>query len=217
VGQKINPTGFRIGNYLSWKSRWYSNKTDFKTLLIEDIAIRNALFNKLKLAGLVDVVIERLPKSVNIILYVSRPGVVIGRGGSGIEEIRKFVIAKLVALQGKKNDDVKVDISVNEIKNPDLSARLVTERMISELERRMPHGRVVTRAMERVMASGARGIKVCFSGRIAGAEIGRREKYHMGSVPTQTLREDIDYYEHPALLKRGYMGVKVWIHRPEEK
>jgi len=172
---------------------------------------------KLKLAGIISVEIERLPKSMVISVAVSRPGVVIGRGGTGIEEVKKFILAKIGEVRGKLTPDLKIDFKVNEVKNPEISARLVAERIVAELEKRMPQRRVVSRAMERVMASGAKGIKVVLGGRIQGAEISRVEKYHLGSVPTQTLREIIDYVQIPALLKRGYVGVKVWIHKKEEE
>ncbi|KKR39384.1 30S ribosomal protein S3 [Candidatus Woesebacteria bacterium RIFOXYA1_FULL_40_18] len=217
MGQKINPIGMRIGSFLPWKSRWFSEDRTFKKYLIEDIKIRGALFEKLKLAGITDVEIERLPKSMVIYLTVSRPGVVIGRGGTGIEDVKRFIVKMLSVTKGKQTHDLKIDLKVGEVKNPELSAYLVAGRIVGELERRMPHRRVINRAMERVMASGARGIKVVLSGRIEGAEISRVEKYHMGSVPTQTLRENIDYAQVPALGKRGYVGVKVWIHRKEEE
>ena len=142
----------------------------------------------------------------------------IGRGGSGIEDIRKFVLERLGYKQNSKDGAKlpKIEIQVEEVKNPDLSARLVAQRIVSELERRMPQRRVVTKTMERVMASGAKGIKVALSGRIGGAEIARHEKFHKGSMPTQSLRANIDYFQTPASLSRGYVGVKVWIHRPME-
>lgn len=171
---------------------------------------------KLELAGVTDVEIERLPKNIVITLTVSRPGVVIGRGGSGLEELNKLVLETIKKIRGKKIDDLKIDLNVKEVKNPELSAHLVATRIAADLERRMPHKRVVARAMERVMQSGALGIKVVLSGRIAGAEISRVEKYQLGSVPTQTLRENIDYAQVPALLKKGYVGVKVYIHKKEE-
>ncbi len=217
MGQKINPIGIRIGSFLPWKSRWFSEDRTFKKYLIEDIKIRGVLFDKLKLAGITDVEIERLPKSMVIYLTVARPGVVIGRGGTGIEDVRRFIVKTISETKGKQIKDVKIDLKVNEVKNPELSAYLVAGRIAGELERRMPHRRVISRAMERVMASGARGIKVVLSGRIEGAEIARVEKYHLGSVPTQTLREIIDYAQVPALQKRGYVGVKVWIHKREEQ
>ena len=217
MGQKINPIGIRIGSFLPWKSRWFSEDRTFKKYLIEDIKIRGVLFDKLKLAGITDVEIERLPKSMVIYLTVSRPGVVIGRGGTGIEDVKRFIVKTISETKGKQIKDIKIDLKVNEVKNPELSAYLVAGRIAGELERRMPHRRVISRAMERVMASGARGIKVVLSGRIEGAEIARVEKYHLGSVPTQTLREIIDYAQVPALQKRGYVGVKVWIHKREEQ
>ena len=145
-----------------------------------------------------------------VAIWVSRPGVVIGRGGSGIEEVKKDIL-KIIGVSNSK-----IDIKIQEVKNPELSAHLVAERIVSELERRIPHRRVVQKTMERVMASGALGIKVAVGGRIGGAEISRVEKFHVGSVPSQTLREEIDYSQVPALLKRGYVGVKVWIHRKKE-
>jgi len=217
MGQKVNPIGFRTGTFKTWKSRWFSDNDSYKDFLIEDIKIRNSLFKRLKLAGITNVEIERLPKSMVIIVTVSRPGVVIGRGGTGIEDLKKFVLSIIFDVRKVKVKDLKIDLKVNEIKNPELSAYLVAERVASDLERRMPQRRVVSKAMERVMAAGAKGIKIVLSGRISGAEISRVEKYHMGSVPTQTLREDIDYVQVPALLKKGYVGVKVWINHKKEE
>ena len=171
---------------------------------------------KLKLAGVTEVTIERLPKSMGIGITVSRPGVVIGRGGSGIEEVKNFILNIISETRKKQIKDLKIDLKVNEVKNPEISAHLVAGRIVAELERRIPHRRVANKVMERVMASGALGIKIVLGGRIGGAEISRVEKFQMGSVPTQTLREIIDYAQIPALLKRGYVGVKVWIHQKEE-
>lgn len=216
MGQKVNPIGIRTGSFLPWKSHWFSSNANFSKYLIEDVLIRRALLGKLKLSGITTVEIERLPKSMVIAVNVSRPGIVIGRGGTGIEEIKKFVVDIISKVRGKKLSDIKIDLKVNEIKNPEISAKLVAERVAADLEKRMPQRRVVTRAMERVMASGAQGVKIVLAGRIQGAEISRVEKYHLGSVPTQTLRESIDYAQVPALLKRGYVGVKVWVHKKEE-
>ncbi len=214
MGQKVNPVGFRVGRFGTWKSRWFDEKNAYKDFLIEDIKIRKALMERLKLAGIADVEIERLPKSMVITLVVSRPGVVIGRGGTGIEDVKKQIIALMRDLRGgTKTIPTKIDLHVNEIKNPELSAYLVAQRIVSELERRMPHRRVIMKVMERVMQSGAKGVKIVLAGRINGADIARTEPYHTGSVPTQTLREDIDYAQVPALLKRGYVGVKVWIYK----
>lgn len=216
MGQKINPVGFRVGHVTPWKSRWFNDSKDFKELLIEDIKLREALMEKLKLAGITDVEIERLPKSIVIKLTVSRPGVVIGRGGTGIEEVKKFIIGLIREQRKSMPRDLKVDLQVSEIKNPEISAYLVATRIVGELERRMPQRRVISRAMERVMSSGAKGIKVLLAGRINGAEISRKELYHMGSIPAQTLRANIDYAEVPAALKRGYVGVKVWVLKEKE-
>lgn len=217
MGQKVNPIGIRIGSFLPWKSRWFADEGSFKDFLVEDIRIRKGLTKKLKLAGITGVEIERLPKSMVVIITVSRPGVVIGRGGTGIEDVKKYILEIMSEVRKKKIKDLKIDIRINEVKNPELSAYLVAERIAGELERRIPHRRVVQKAMERVMASGALGVKVVVGGRINGAEISRVEKFHQGSVPTQTLRENMDYAQVPALLKRGYVGVKVWIHKKSEE
>jgi len=214
MGQKINPTGFRIGSFLPWKSRWFSDNKMYKEYLFEDIKIRQALMQKLKVAGITNVEIERLPKSMVITLTVARPGVVIGRGGTGLEDVKKFILSYLS--KGQQSKDLKIDIKVNEVENPETSAVLVATRIAQELERRIPHRRVVTKAMDRVMQAGALGVKVVLAGRIEGAEISRVEKYHQGSVPSQTLRENIDYAQVPALLKRGYVGVKVFVHKAKE-
>lgn len=216
MGQKVNPIGFRTGAFLPWKSRWYAEK-QFGDYLFEDVKIRKALMKKLSIAGIAKVEIERLPKTMAIHLFVSRPGVVIGRGGSGIEDVRREVVNILKETRGAKANTVKIDFRVNEVKDPDTSAQLTLVRIISDLERRLPHRRVVTKAMERAMNSGALGIKIVLSGRIGGADIARREKYHEGSIPTQTLRKNIEYAEAPALLKKGYMGIKVWIYKKSEE
>jgi len=216
MGQKVNPTGFRIGTFYPWKSRWFQDDMSYKSNLIEDITLRKAIMQKLKLAGVDLVEIERLPKSMVIIMTVSRPGVVIGRGGTGIEDLKKFIIAELEKVRKTKIKDIKVDLKVNEVKNPDLSSYLVAGRIVSDLERRMPYRKVVAKNMERVMQSGALGVKIVLAGRIQGAEISRTEKFHKGSVPSQTMREDIDYAQVPALTKRGYVGVKVYIHKKSE-
>jgi small subunit ribosomal protein S3 len=224
MGQKVNPIGFRTGKFLPWKSRWFAKNGKYKDYLLEDIKIRSVLMKKLKLAGITQVEIERLPKSMVIILTVSRPGVVIGRGGTGLEDIKKQVLDTISQVRGKKVKDLsadrqglKIDLRVNEVKNPELSAQLVATRIALELERRLPHRRVVKRTLERVMQAGALGVKVVLSGRIGGADISRVEKYHRGSIPTQTLKEVIDYAQVPALLKKGYVGVKVYIHKKSEE
>lgn len=216
MGQKINPTGFRVGTFYPWKSRWFQEGRNYRNNLIEDITLRKALMQKLMLAGVDLVEIDRLPKSIVITMTVSRPGVVIGRGGTGIEDLKKYIVSVLEEVRHKKIKDIKVDLKVNEVKNPDLSAYLVAGRIASDLERRMPYRRVVAKTLDRVMQSGALGVKVVLAGRIQGAEISRREKFHKGSIPAQTMREDIDYAQIPAMTQRGYVGVKVYIHKKAE-
>lgn len=217
MSHKINPVGFRIGHFKPWKSVWFGEHAMYRNLLLEDIKIREFLMEKLKIAGVEKVEIARLSKSMIVTVTVSRPGVVIGRGGSGIEEIKKQVVEIIKKIRGKVPTDTKIDLQVREIRNPEISAQLTAVRVAGELERRMPHRRVITRNMERVMASGAKGVKIVVAGRIGGADIARSEKYHMGAVPTQTMRENIDYAQVPALLKRGYVGVKVWIYKPRDE
>lgn len=217
MSHKVNPIGFRIGHFKPWKSMWFDEGKAFQDLLLEDIKIRQFLMKKLAIAGIDKVEIARLTKSMVITVTVSRPGVVIGRGGSGIEEIKREVVEIIKNVRGKLPKDQKIDLQVREIRNPELSAQLVATRIAGELERRMPHRRVVTRNIERVMSSGAKGIKIELSGRIGGADIARKEKFHEGPVPTQTMRGNIDYAQVPALLKRGYVGIKVWIYKPKEE
>jgi len=170
---------------------------------------------RLASAGVTNIQIERSLKSIKVIIHVTRPGVVIGRGGSGIEELKKYIYQVLGFKPGDKNAP-KIDMPVEEVKEPDLSAHLVATRIAEQLARRMPARRVVNKAMERTMQSRASGIKVLLSGRIGGAEISRRELYHSGSVPLQTLRADIDYAQIPSLTRSGFIGVKVWICKGEK-
>ncbi len=215
MGQKVNPISFRVGVTQPWQSRWFANNSDYKRLLVEDVKLRRALMKRLAMAGVQNIEIERLPRAMTIRIHVSRPGIVIGRGGAGIEDTKKFIVNTL----GYKVGDPKLpklEIAVEEVKNPELSAKLVAQRIAAEMERRMPQRRVVNKATERVMAAGAKGIKVLLAGRINGADIARTEKYQKGSMPTQSLRANIDYFQQPASLKRGYVGIKVWVHKAVE-
>ncbi|MBT4123916.1 MAG: 30S ribosomal protein S3 [Candidatus Pacebacteria bacterium] len=214
MGQKVNPTGFRLGKIFSWKSRWFAKPAQYSNQVIEDHKIRKYFSEKLSNAGLVQVDIERYISKIRIVLQVSRPGVVIGKGGSNLESIKKEV-EKLLNISKNKKIQTRVDLKVEEVKYPDLSARLVAERIVSQLIHRYPHRRAVNQALEKVMAAGAKGVKIQLSGRIGGAEIGRSEKYFKGSVPTQTLRANIDYFQVPAKTRSGYVGIKVWIYKGE--
>lgn len=210
MGQKVHPHGMRLGKLYTWKSRWFADDKNYQNFLLADIKLRKFLMKNLKPAGIVKVDIERFPKSIKIILYVSRPGVVIGRGGVNLEELKKIIVQKL-------EPGLKIELEIEEVKDPDINAQLVLESIINQLERRIPHRWVVNGVIERVMNAGAKGIKIVLSGRIAGAEISRTEKYNRGRIPLQTLRADIDYAERPALTKSGYIGVKVWIYKGEKE
>lgn len=216
MGQKVNPTGFRIGTLYSWSSNWFASSKDYKHLLLEDVKLREFLLQKLAMAGITEVQIGRSINNITITLHVSRPGVVIGRGGSGLEELKKLISNKLKK-DKKTNKPPKFELNVLEVKKPDLSARLVGLRIADQMIKRYPHRRAVSQALERTMSAGAKGIKIVLAGRINGAEISRTEKYTNGSVPLSTIRSDIDYFEQPALTKFGYVGIKIWIYKGEKK
>jgi len=225
MGQKINPKGFRIGSTITWGSRWFADSRRYKMLLLADSHIRKLLFARLKPAGLASVEIERSINKVKITLHVSRPGIVIGRGGSGLEELKKYI--EKIALQefavinpyeklpahSNETNRVKVEVAVEPVKEPNLNAHLVATNIADQLIKRMPFKRVCNQALDRALTAGAKGVKILLSGRINGAEIHRREKFQSGTVPLSTIREDVDYAMVPALTKSGYIGVKVWICR----
>ncbi|MFA6814099.1 MAG: 30S ribosomal protein S3 [Candidatus Pacebacteria bacterium] len=214
MGQKVNPTLMRTGGIFNWKSRWFADKKNYASNVLEDYRLREYLEKKLGNAGLVDVSIKRSISKLTLIIEVARPGVVIGKGGQNLEKI-KADIDHIVNTSKIKKEKSRIELKIEEVKKPDLSAKLVAERIIGQLISRYPHRRAVKQAMERVMGAGAKGIKIQLSGRIAGAEISRNEKYFQGSIPTQTLRANIDYYEHPAITRSGYIGIKVWIYKGE--
>jgi small subunit ribosomal protein S3 len=223
MGQKINPKGFRIGTTFTWGSRWFAVGDRYKDLLLSDVHIRQLLFARLKPAGLANVEIERSINKIKITLHVSRPGVVIGRGGSGLEDLKKYIERVVTTEVGfvnpyeakrKESREVtrsKVEVAVEPVKEPNLNAYLVGTNIADQLIRRMPFKRVCNQALDRALTAGAKGIKILLSGRINGAEIHRREKFQSGTVPLSTLREEVDYAMIPALTKSGYIGVKVWI------
>lgn len=224
MGQKINPKGFRLGTVFSWSSRWFADRSRYRELLHEDVLLRQVLFARLKSAGLAQIEIERSINKIKLTLHVSKPGIVIGRGGSGLEELKKFIEAFLrthrvnavrnrLMRQNAEGNKFKVELSVEPVKEPNLNAFLVATNIADQLARRMPHKRVCNQALERIMSSGAKGVKIALSGRIAGAEIARREAYKSGTVPLSTVREEVDYASVPSLTKSGYIGVKVWICR----
>lgn len=207
MGQKVHPLGFRLDERRGWVSRWYAKDGDYKALLMEDLKIRSMIMEKLRTAGISKVYIERSINQVKVTVSVSRPGMVIGRAGSGVEELRKNI---------EQLTKQKVKLEVQEIKKPDLDAYLVARDIANQIERRLPVKRILNKTVEKVMQAGAKGVKIIASGRIGGAEIARREKDSSGGIPLQTLRADIDFASVPAkTATAGVVGVKVWIYKGE--
>lgn len=205
MGQKVNPTGLRVGIIRDWESKWYAGK-DYADLLHEDIKIREYLENRLSTAAVSSIEIERAANRVNITIHTGKPGMVIGKGGSEVEALRK----SLNSLTGKR-----VHINIVEIKKVDLNATLVAENIARQLESRISFRRAQKQAIQRAMRGGAKGIKTQVSGRLGGADIARAEHYSEGTVPLHTLRADIDYGTAEADTTYGKLGVKVWIYRGE--
>jgi len=207
MGQKVNPHGLRVGIIKGWDTQWYADKKNFSDNLIEDNKIRTFLKKKYYQASVSRITIERAAEKVNVNIHTAKPGVLIGRAGSGVEEI-KAEVAKLCP--GKS-----VNINVMEIKRPDMDATLVAESIALQLEKRIGFRRAMKQAMSRTMKAGAKGVKTNVAGRLDGAEIAREEHYHDGSIPLQTLRADIDYGTAEAHTTFGVIGVKVWIYKGE--
>lgn len=206
MGQKINPTGMRVGIIRDWDAKWYANKKDYATALHEDLKLRKYIETKLADASVSRIEIERTANRVNISIHTAKPGMVIGKGGSEVDALRNE-LSKLVA-KGER-----VHINIIEIKKPDLDAHLVGSQIASDLERRVAFRRAMRGAIQRAMRAGAKGIKTQVSGRINGADIARVEQYTEGTVPLHTLRADIDYSWDEATTTYGQLGVKTWIYR----
>ena len=208
MGQKVNPTGLRIGVIKNWESRWYANKSNFGDTLVSDYELREYLLETLAPAGVPKVEIERDAKRVRVNIHCAKPGMVIGRQGAEIEKL-KATCKKMLG------GDKEVFINFVEVKQPDLNAQLVAESIASQLERRISFRRALKQSIGRTMRLGAKGIKTQVSGRIGGAEIARSESYHEGTIPLQTIRADIDYGFAEANTTYGKIGVKVWIYKGE--
>ena len=206
MGQKVNPIGLRTGINKDWNSKWYASKKDFATFLNKDVKIRNYLTKKLKDASVSNVVIERNAKKTEVIIYTAKPGVIIGHGGEEIEVLKKEM-SKLV--------DENISISIMEIKNPDLSAKIVADNIARQIENRVSFRIAQKRAIRNTMKAGAKGIKTKVSGRLGGADMARSEGYSEGTTPLHTLRADIDYATSEADTTFGKIGVKVWIYKGE--
>lgn len=206
MGQKVNPHGFRVGVIKDWNSKWYANKKEFSDLLVEDVKIREYIKKRSKDAGIAEMKIERAANRVKVSIFTGKPGMIIGKGGAGVEELRKA----LEKLTGKS-----VIVNIEEIKRPDLSAQLVAENIASQLERRISFRRAMKQSIQRTMRLGAKGIKTSVAGRLGGADIARTEGYSEGTIPLQTLRADIDYGFAEADTTYGKLGVKVWLYKGE--
>ncbi|MGI6079770.1 MAG: 30S ribosomal protein S3 [Candidatus Avilachnospira sp.] len=206
MGQKVNPHGLRVGVIKDWDSKWYAEGKDFADALVEDHNIRKFLKKRLYAAGISKIEIERAADRVRIIIYTAKPGVVIGKGGAGIEKLKG---------ETQKFTSKKLFIDIKEIKRPDRDAQLVAENIAQQLENRVSFRRALKQSMQRTMKSGALGIKAAVSGRLAGADIARSEFYSEGTIPLQTLRADIDYGFAEADTTYGKLGIKVWIYKGE--
>lgn len=206
MGRKVHPYGFRLKVIRDWKARWYAEGEEYADLLGEDVEIRQLIRGNLKRAGISSIEIERFPNQVSITVHTAKPGIVIGRRGATVKELRRV----LEDLTGKR-----IRLDVQEVERPETDAYLVAENVVQQLERRISHGRAMRRAAQQTMRFGAEGVKILCSGRLAGAEMARREWIREGRVPLQTLRADIDYAQAEALTTYGRIGVKVWIYKGE--
>ena len=206
MGQKVNPKGIRLGIVRDWDSKWYANSKDYPKYLLSDIEVRDFLFNELTSASVSRISIERLSNNARITIYTARPGIVIGKKGSDIERLKKLVSEKM---------GIAVHIAIEEVKQPELDARLVAENIAQQLEKRVMYRRAVKRVLGNATRIGALGIKVMVSGRLNGAEIARSEWYREGRVPLHTFRADVDYSSFRANTQYGVIGIKVWIFKGE--
>lgn len=203
MGQKIRPTGFRLGITEDWRSRWYAGKHEFSDLFVEDFKIRKFVNKRYKRTGISRIEIERTRDEVKVFLYTSRPGSIIGRKGQEVEKLT----AELEKLTGRR-----INLKIEKLDNPETIAQLVAEDIAEQLEKRQSFRRVMKKAMETTMESGAKGIKLQLSGRLGGAEMARLEKSGVGRIPLSTLRAKIDYGFAEALISQGHIGIKVWIN-----
>ena len=206
MGQKINPTGFRLAVNKNWSSKWYAKSAEFPTVLKQDIDVREYLKKRLAGAAVGKVVIERPAKSARITIFTARPGVVIGKKGEDIEILKR----DLQKLMG-----VPVHVNIEEIRKPELDAQLIADNVAQQLEKRVQFRRAMKRSMQNAMRLGAKGIKIMSSGRLNGADIARGEWYREGRVPLHTLRADVDYATSEALTTYGIIGIKVWVYKGE--
>jgi small subunit ribosomal protein S3 len=208
MARKVHPKAFRTGVIYGWPSKWFAAKKDYAKLLEEDILIKEFLAKRLKDSSVDRFEIERTPKAITITIHTAKPGFIIGRGGTGVEDLKK----SLKKMIGRK-DKLNLNVNIVEVPNPSLSSSIIMQSMISDLERRMPFRRVLKQHLDRIQKAGGKGAKLMVSGRLNGAEIAREEKVYWGKVPLQNLRADIDFSSGPARTIFGAIGVKVWIYR----
>lgn len=214
MGQKVHPHGLRLGTVYNWSSRWFfSDKKAYRDAILEDSRIREELMKKYSYAGVTDVVIERAIKKITVIIFSVKPGMIIGRGGKGLEDVKKIIVSYLKTYNEdkKKRKETKIELKIEPVKKPYTNAYYVAQTIAEKLVRNLPHRAVVHSTMTRVMETGVKGVKIQLGGRINGAEISRSEKYFQGTIPTSTIRERVEFAKYPALTKSGYVGVKVWI------
>jgi small subunit ribosomal protein S3 len=211
MGNKVHPTGFRLGITTEWQSRWFGSKKLYREQLRKDVEIRQFIMKRWKAAALASVIVERSANVIRLSLHTSRPGVLIGRGGTGIEDLTRVIKKRFFA--GKK---VELKVEVQEVKNAELNAMLVGQQVAEQLEKRMPFRRVLKGMLDQVEGNKeAQGVKIEISGRLGGAEMGRVETYREGRVPLHTLRADVDFGLAEARTTYGTIGVKVWIFKGE--
>ncbi len=216
MGQKVHPHGLRLGIIYNWSSRWFfSDKRAYKDAIYEDAKIRESLMKKYSFAGVTEVVIERAIKKITVVIYSVKPGMIIGRGGKGLEEVKKIITSHMKKNVDKRKE-ARIELKIEPVKKPFTNAYYVAQSIAEKLVRSFPHRAVVHSTITRVMEAGSKGVKVQLGGRINGAEISRREKYFKGTIPTSTIRERVEFAKYPALTKSGYIGVKVWICQNEE-
>lgn len=206
MGRKVHPLGFRLGVIKTWKSRWYAEGSEYVERLAEDKRIRDLIHRTVGNAGIAEVEIERLPNQVIVIIHTARPGIIIGRRGAAVKDLRQLL---------EEGTGKRIKVEVQEIDKPDLNAYLVAENIAGQLERRISHGRAMRRAIQQAMRAGAKGVMIICGGRLSGAEMARRERVSEGRIPRHTLRADIDFARAEALTGYGRIGVKVWIYKGE--
>ncbi len=206
MGRKVHPYGFRLGIIKDWKAKWYAEGERYADLLQEDLAIRDYIRNKMGRAGISDIQIERFPKQVALTIHTAKPGIIIGRKGANVKELREEL---------EKLTDKKIKIDIQEVEIPDIDAALIAESIAQQMERRVSHRRAMKQAIQRAMRAGAKGVRISVGGRLGGGDMARREDAQEGQVPRHTLRADIDYATAQAITTYSTIGVKVWVYKGE--